>query len=197
MNCYEWLHNFSISGMSITADLSYEQPNPDPEQPPVLVTVSGTQTYPDVGPPYTRRGMRCGAGYDDFYARRLGYVGYSRFQVLTFIQSAENYPLVVTIPDLPDTFAGIFTSGFDSFPIFISGLFKPWRPSDPAYICADGIWRKSTNFTKGQVKILAEDGTLMAVGFYDRIEPGAEITYFKLDEYETSIGTGTLNYSIT
>ena len=196
MNCYEWLHNFSLSGMSITADIAYEQPNPDPELPPILVTITGTQEYPDVGPPYTRRGMRCGVGYDSFYARRDSYVGYQRFQVLTEIQATEFFPLVVSSPDEPDMHAGIFEAAFSSFPKFISGLFKPWLPDDPAFVCADGIWRKSTNVTQGLVRILAEDSTLLAVGYFDRIEPGAAITYYRPDEFEASVGAGVINYII-
>jgi len=197
MNCYQWLHNFSLTGMSITADIAYEEPNSDPELPPISVTISGTQTYPDVGPPYTRRGMRCGVGYDSFYARRFSHLGYQRFQLITNIQATEFYPLVITIPDSPDGHAGIFETSLDTAPIFISGLFKPWNPEDPAFVCADGIWRKSTNVTKGLVRILAEDGTLLAVGYFDRIEPGAQITYYRPDDFETSVGTGTLNYTLT
>jgi len=197
MNCYQWLHNFSLTGMSITADIVYEEPNPNPELPPISVAITGTQTYPDVGPPYTRRGMRCGVGYDSFYARRASHISYSRFLLQTFIQANEFYPLVVTADETPQGNAGVFESGFASFPIFISGLFKPWKPEDPAFVCADGIWRKSTNVTKGLVRILAEDGTLLAVGYFDRIEPGAQITYYRPDDFETSVGTGTLNYTLT
>jgi hypothetical protein len=37
----------------------------------------------------------------------------------------------------------------------------------------------------------------LAFGFYSRIENGAEITYYRPDDLETSIGTGTITYALT
>lgn len=196
MNCYEWRHSFTLTNMSISADISYEDASFDP---PATVTISGTQTYPDVGPPYTRRGMRCGQGYDGFYARRNDWQGWQRFGITSFIQSGDWYPLTVALDGAPITPAAVFDSSLDTFSIFPSGLFKPENSDDPAYVCADGIWRISTGVTKGFVRIIDESGQLLARGWYDRIGPGETITYFKPDDYDflTPIGTGAINYTFT
>lgn len=197
MNCYEWQHAINLAGMSISAECAYQIPNPDPEGDPLNVTISGMHTYPDVGPPYPRRAMRCGVGYTSWYAKRSDWQSYGRFFISTLIQSNEFAPLVVTTTDQTDRYASIFVGGFGSFPIFISGLFKPMDTDDPAYVCADGVWRKSTELTKGIVQIIDDAAELLAVGFYDRIENGAEITYFRQNDLETSIGTGTITYTLT
>jgi hypothetical protein len=201
MSCYEWRYNISLSGLSITANIAYEEPNPDPELPPISVTITGTQSYADVGPPYSRRQMRCGNEPGVFSAYREGFTGYSRFRVNGIIAPTtfeEYYPLIIQNDGDP-VFekAGIFDSSFDLYPRFPVGLFKPWNSSDSAFVCADGIWRKSTNYTKGTVRILNQESTLLAAGIFDRIEPGAIITYYQNYDSETIIGTGTMNYSIT
>lgn len=187
----------NLTGMSISADCAYQLPNPDPDGDPLDVTISGMHTYPDVGPPYPRRAMRCGFGYTSFWARRSDWQSYGRFFISTFIQAYEFSPLVVTTTDMPDRAASIFVAGFDSFPIFVSGLFKPEDSDDPAYTCADGIWRKSTEITKGFLQILDESQELLVYGFYDRIENGAEITYYRPDDLENPVGTGTITYTLT
>jgi hypothetical protein len=201
MSCYEWRYNISLSGLSITANIAYEKPSPDPELPPISVTITGTQSYADVGPPYSRRQMRCGNEPGVFSASREGLTGYSRFRVNGTIAPAtfeEYYPLVIQNDGEPIfEKAGIFDSSFDFYPLFPVGLFKPWNSNDSAFVCADGIWRKSTNYTKGIVRILDQESTLLAVGIFDRIEPGAIITYYQNYDLETIIGTGTMNYSIT
>ena len=201
MNCYEWRHNVSLSAMSITANIAYNQPNPDPEQPPIPVTITGTQTYSDVGPPYSRKSMRCGFSYEKFHAVKQGLVGYTRFIINGEIAPKlreDYYPLDISIPDSPTVKAGIFDSAFDLYPQFPTGLFKPWISEDPAFVCADGVWRKSTAITKGSVRILTEESAIVAYGFYDRIESGAVVTYFLPDDYEfqNPIGTGTISYDI-
>ena len=200
MSCYEWKYAVQLTGLTITADISYEAENPVPEEPPITISISGTQTYSDVGPPYTRRQMRCGTGFTGYYAYREQITGYGRFRLageISPLSFAEYYPLVVQVNEEPPTQAGIFNSGQDYAPIFPMGLFKPWKPQDPFFVCADGVWRKSTNVTKGIVRILAEDSTLLAVGYFDRIEPGASISYYQYYDAETIIGTGTMSYSIT
>lgn len=197
MNCYEWQYAINLTGMSISAECAYQLPNPDPEGDPLDVTISGMHTYPDVGPPYPRRAMRCGVAYTSWWAKRADWQSYGRFIISTLIQSNEFAPLVVSTTDEPDRNASIFVAGFGSFPIFISGLFKPMDVDDPAYVCADGIWRKSTEITKGMVQIVDDAEELLAFGFYDRIQNGAEITYFRPDDLETSIGTGTITYTLT
>lgn len=199
MNCYQWKFNVSISTISITADISYEEANVDPELPPITVTITGTQSYDDVGPPYSRKFMRCGIGADAFYASRFGIVGYQRFQISGEIGVAnleDYYPLEVSVIDAPTIKAGVFDSSFNLYPRFPTGLFKPWKTEDPAFVCADGVWRKSTNVTKGYVRILTEEGALMAYGFFDRIESGGQITYYRPDDLETSVGTGIMSYEI-
>lgn len=197
MNCYEWQHQINLTGMSISANCAYQIPNPDPEGAPLDVTITGAHSYPDVGPPYPRRAMRCGTGYTSYYAKRSNWTGWDRFYILTSIQSYEFSPLVVTTTDNPDRSASILTGGFSSFPTFISGLFKPEDTDDPSYVCADGVWRKSTEITKGFVQIVDELEEPLAFGFYNRIENGAEITYYRPDDLETSIGTGTITYALT
>jgi hypothetical protein len=193
VNCYEWRHSFSLTEMSISAEISYLDEFGE------TVTISGTQTYPDVGPPYTRRGMRCGQGYSTFYARRQGVEGYSRFVLETFIQSDNGYPLSVTINGDQTATAAVYNSSVDEIPLFLSGLFKPENSSDPFYECGFGIWTVSTGVTKGFVRIINDMAEVLAIGWFDRIGPGETITYYKPDDYnfETPIGTGTINYTFT
>lgn len=182
--------------MSITADCSYQIENPDDPEAPLTVTISGTQTYPDTGPPYTRRGMRCGTGYTGPFAKRLDWKSYGRFYLGTEIPSNEQFPLTVGISGEPGSTAAIYDGGFTSYPKFISGLFKPENTDDPAYVCADGIWRKSTEITKGLVQIFDDIGQWLANGYFARIESGAEITYYRPNDLENSIGTGTITYTL-
>ena len=198
VNCYEWRHSFSLTGMSISAEIYYEVDSGDPENPATL-TISGTQTYPDVGPPYTRRGMRCGQGYDGFFARRNGLQGYERFFLTTFIQTNNGYPLTVNLEGTPIATAAVFDSSLDTFAIFPSGMFKPENTSDPFYECGFGIWTVSTGVTKGFVRILDEMAQWLAIGWFDRIGPGEVITYYRPEDFEltTPVGTGTLNYTFT
>jgi hypothetical protein len=193
VNCYEWRHSFSLTGMSISAEISYL------DEFGLQVTISGTQTYPDVGPPYTRRGMRCGQGYDGFFARRNGLEGYERFFLTTFIQTNNGYPLTVNLEGTPIATAAVFDSALDQFAIFPSGMFKPENSSDPFYECGFGIWTVSTGVTKGFVRIIDDAAQLLAYGWFDRIGPGEVITYYKPDDFEltTPVGTGTLNYTFT
>jgi hypothetical protein len=203
MSCYEWRYNISLSGLSITADIAYEEPSPDPELPPISITIVGTQTYSDVGPPYSRRTMRCGNEPGVLSAYREGVSSYFRFRVDGIVAPTtyeESYPLVIENDNEPLFYkAGVFDSSESFYPIFPMGLFKPWDSSDPAYVCADGIWRKSTNYTKGFLRILTEEGIWLATGVYDRIEPGGAVSYYKFDDmaFETIIGTGTMDYIIS
>lgn len=196
VNCYEWRHSFSLTGMSISAEISYQVDSGDPENPATL-TISGTQTYPDVGPPYTRRGMRCGQGYDGPYARRNDWRGYERFFITTEIQTNNWYPLTVNLEGAPIATAAVFDSTQDTFAIFPSGMFKPENTSDPFYACGFGIWTTSTGVTKSFVRIIDDMAQWLAIGWFDRIGPGEVITYYKPDDYEftTPVGTGTLNYT--
>lgn len=193
VNCYEWRHSFSLTGMSISAEISYL------DEFGLQVTISGTQTYPDVGPPYTRRGMRCGQGYDGFFARRNGLQGYERFFLTSYIQTNNGYSLTVNLEGAPIATAAVFDSTLDNFAIFPSGMFKPENTSDPFYECGFGIWTTSTGVTKGFVRIIDDAAQLLAYGWFDRIGPGETITYYKPDDYDfaTPIGTGTLNYTFT
>lgn len=200
MSCFEWKYNVQLSGLSVTANITYEEPNEDPSLPPVNVLISGSQLYDNVGPPYDRRQMRCGIQFKTFYAYRAGFTGYRKFWIDGDIAPSTYegyYPLDVTFDGEGDIKAGIFSAYFDLYPTFPTGLFKPWKETDPAFPCAQGVWSKSKNITKGQVKILTNEGVAMAFGFYDRIESGAEITYFKPDDLENSIGTGNIFYTIT
>ena len=179
--------------MSISAEISYL------DEYGFQVTISGTQTYPDVGPPYTRRGMRCGQGYDGFFARRNGLQGYERFFLTSYIQTNNGYPLTVNLEGAPIATAAVFDNTLDNFAIFPSGMFKPENTSDPYYECGFGIWTVSTGVTKGFVRIIDDAAQLLAYGWFDRIGPSETITYYKSDDYnfETPIGTGTLNYIFT
>jgi hypothetical protein len=181
--------------MSISAEIYYEIDSGDPENP-ITVTISGTQTYPDVGPPYTRRGMRCGQGYNKWYARRNDWRGYERFFVTTEIQTNQWYPL-----DLNGMTGGASIFELSSGrPIFISGMFKPENSSDPFYECGFGIWSTSTGITTGvYLEIRDEMDQVLALGALDRIGPGETVTYYKPEDFErtTPVGTGTLNYTFT
>jgi hypothetical protein len=198
MNCYEWQHQISLSGMSISANCSYEVENPNDPAAPITITISGEATWPDVAPPYNRRGMRCGSGYDKQYARRSGWNNLDRFYIITGVQADITYPLEVTSSDgSPLRMAGVFGSAVSNIPFFISGLYKPEDPSDPFYACGFGVWSKSTEVTKGIVFIIAEDGEQLAIGLFPRIEPSGEITYYRDFSFDTAIGTGTMNYTLT
>ena len=198
MNCYEWQHQIKLSGMSITADCSYEVENPDNPETPITITISGSSTWPDVEPPYTRRGMRCGVGYDSFYAKRANWTGWERFFIIAGVQAEVTYPIEIVSSETGVIgMAGIFGSAVEGIAQFVSGVYKPEDTSDPFYACGFGVWSKSTEVTKGAVFIYSDSNELLATGFYDQIEPGAEITYYRPYEFETPIGTGTINYTLT
>ena len=198
MNCYEWQHNISLSGMSISADCSYEIDDPSDPANKLNVTISGIQTYPDTAGPYPRRALRCGVAYGKPYAKRSDWrLNYGRFVLVSDIQSDNGNPLTVTMTNAADSYAAIYDGGFLLYPKFIGGLFKPEDTSDPAYVCADGVWRKSTEITKGAVQIFSESGDWLAVGFFQKIENGAEITYFQPYDRDNAIGTGAISYTLT
>ena len=198
MNCYEWQHQISLSGMSITADCSYEVDDPNDPANKIDITISGTQTYPDTAGPYPRRALRCGVAYGKPYVKRSDWrLNYGRFFLSTEIPSSDINPLTVTTDGVAGTAAAIYDAGFTNYPKFISGLFKPENTSDPAYVCADGVWRKSTEITKGAVQILSEFGDWLAIGFFPRIESGAVVTYYLPDDRDNPIGTGTIAYTLT
>jgi hypothetical protein len=184
--------------MSISANCSYEVENPDDPSTPETITISGQSTWPDVAPPYNRRGMRCGSGYNKAFARRNGSANLNRFYITTFVVASVYYPLEVnSSTGGPVRKAGIFGNAVFETPFFISGLYKPEDTSDPFYACGFGVWSNSTEVTKGAVFINAEDGEQLAIGLYPKIEPGGEITYYKDFSFQTQIGTGTMNYTLT
>lgn len=198
MNCYEWQHNISLSGMSISADCSYQIPDPNDPQTLIDVTISGIQTYPDTAGPYPRRALRCGVAYGKPYAKRSDWrLNYGRFFLITDIESNNGNPLTVTMTNTADSFAAIYDGGFSLYPKFIGGLFKPEDTSDPAYVCADGVWRKSTEITGGGVQIISETGEVLAFGIFPKIENGAEITYFQTYDLDNPVGTGIVSYTLT
>lgn len=198
MNCYEWQHQISLSGMSISANCSYEAENPNDPATPITITISGESTWPDVAPPYNRRGMRCGSGYDKQYARRSGWRNLDRFYIIAGVQADVTYPIEVTSSDGgAPRMAGIFGSAVTDFAFFVSGLYKPEDPADPFYACGFGVWTKSTEITKGAIFINAEDGELLAIGLYPKIEPGGEITYYRDFSFDTPIGSGAMNYTLS
>lgn len=183
--------------MSISADCSYEEENPSDPSNPITITISGEATWPDVSPPYTRKGMRCGIGYNQEYARRFGSSGLSRFYINAEISSDPAYPLDVVYSDggFPKK-AGFFW-GFTLTPAFVSGFYKPEDTNDPFYACGFGAWSKSTEVTKGIIPIITEERGIVAIGKYPRIEPGGQITYYKDFDYSAVVGTGTMNYKLT
>lgn len=187
--------------MSISANCSYEVENPNDPNTPITITISGEATWPDVAPPYARRGMRCGingGGYEGKeFARREGWNGLSRFFITVEVQSSIAYPLEVTSSEGGMPIMAGFFYGFRNIPLFISGLYKPEDPTDPFYSCGLGVWTKSTEVTKGIIPIVTEDGEQLAIGLYPKIEPGGEITYYKDFAFDTAIGTGTMNYTLT
>lgn len=195
MNCYEWRHNISLSGMSLSVQCSYQIPAPDGRL--LDVNISGMHTYPDVSGPYPKKAMRCGINswspYGKWYALRAGYKSYDRFLITTWVQSNEWDPITVTVTDENPRKATIFTQQ-GAFPSFISGLFKPENSDDPAYTCAYGIWSKSKEVTKGGLYVQDQFGELLVNGRWDRIQNGAEINYFRPDDPETSVGTGVMTY---
>jgi hypothetical protein len=203
MNCYEWQHQISLSGMSISANCSYEIEDPFDPTLKYQITISGEMTYPDASPPYARRGMRCGirgGGYAGKQpAFRAGHIGLNRFTIIAEVQPNNYYPLEVNISSggLP-TYAGIRTSAFTNIPLFLSGLYKPEDQTDPFYACGFGVWSKSKDYTSGAVFVHAEsDDELLVVGLYERIEPGGQITYYRLDDLTQPVGGGTMSYTLT
>lgn len=117
--------------------------------PPVERNLSavGETEFFDVSPPHSRRGMRCGEGYTGGYAKRQNWEGYGRFflEVQTAPQSGEiGIEQTTDQGTLPLTNYA-WASENNSF---VSGMYKPWKTQDPAYECANGVWTKSTKFTK-------------------------------------------------
>jgi hypothetical protein len=139
--------------------------------------------------------MRC-AAYTGFWARRRNWSGLDRFVIDTNIQPTVFSPLQVFIDEFEAPNAAVFAiSSSVDFQLFISGFFKPTNTEDPLYVCADGVWRKSTGYTETLLRLESPD--VSATGIIERIEPGAAITFFRTDDPETQIGTGTLNYTLT
>jgi hypothetical protein len=197
MNCYEWQHNITLTEMSVSVNCSYQEPNPDNPESPIEITIQGTQTWPDVGPPYPRKAMRCATGYQSFWAKKSNWNGLGRFFIYTNIQSDSYFSLQVSRSDGQEFQAAVHDLGTDyALQLFVSGYFKPENEDDPFWVCGDGVWRKSTGVTKAFFGISSEDGELLAIGEIPRIESGAQITFFRPDETEESIGTGTLNYNL-
>lgn len=150
MNCYEWRHQIEISGMKISCEASWQTTNElvDPPEA-VSLTASGETEFGDITPPTSRRGMRCGEGYTSTYARRRDWKGYGRFELKTGTGPTVG-GITVTSTSYEEPYIISDSAVASENYSFVSGLYEPWLPSDPAYVCAKGIWSKSTEYTKNK-----------------------------------------------
>jgi len=148
MNCYEWRHQLNVSGMKISCNASWQTTN-DLLFPPETVTLasSGETQFTDITPPDSRRGIRCNVGYTSGYARRSDWQGYGRFNIYTLTgPTGIGVEVTSTVQGESSIISSNAVASQDGS--FVSGMYEPWIPNDPSYVCAKGIWTKSTEFTK-------------------------------------------------
>ena len=158
MNCREWRHNLTITGMTISVDATWT--TTDVYGISYNFSAKGTTTYRDMAKPTSKKEMICFGdnrvkNYSNPVAIRSAITGWQRFVVdartgpstppkIDIKQIYDEEPTDVCMGDVVDTPYG-FTSP-------LKGLYKPWNESDPWYTCATNIWNRFTE-TRGTLAV--------------------------------------------